>query len=103
MVSSGSSMAISRHMKNMQPRAEQTYFYDFLPLHLLLFVSITGLTLPFSNLFLGGAGHPSFSLIYEFFFIFNLIYISYCKLSNILFRPYNVIAKNFSVIFTYNR
>jgi hypothetical protein len=95
MVIAGASMAIYRRTKNMQARAEQTYFYDFLPLHLLLFVSITGLTLPFSNLFLGGAGHPTLSLIHEFSVIITLLFIPFGKLAHFPFRPVSVFAKNY--------
>lgn len=95
MVITGASMAIYRRTKNMQARAEQTYFYDFLPLHLLLFVSITGLTLPFVNLFLAGAGHPTLSIIHEFSVIVTLIYIPFGKLAHFPFRPVSVLAKNY--------
>lgn len=95
MVIAGASMAIYRRMKNMQARAEQTYFYDFLPLHLLLFISITGLALPFSNLFLGGFGHPTMSLIHEYSVIVTLLYLPFGKLAHIPFRPMSVFAKNY--------
>ena len=45
-------MALYRRLKNMQARAEQKFMYDFLPLYLLLFVSITGLALTVMNMFL---------------------------------------------------
>src|SRR5699024_396340 len=48
MVIEAASMAMYRGFKNIQARAEQSYIYDFLPLHLLLFVSVTGLALTFS-------------------------------------------------------
>lgn len=95
MVITGASMAIYRRIKNMQARAEQTYFYDFLPLHLLLFVSVTGLTLPFVNIFLAGAGHPVLSLIHEFSVIVTLIYIPFGKLAHFPFRPVSVFARNY--------
>lgn len=95
MVITGASMAIYRRMKNMQARAEQTYLYDFLPLHLLLFVSITGLLCTFSTLFLKGFGHPSMSLIHEFSVIITLIYLPFGKLAHFPFRPMSVLAKNY--------
>jgi len=95
MVIAGVSMAIYRRIKNMQARAEQTYFYDFLPLHLLLFISITGLALPFVNLFLAGAGHPTLSLIHEFSVIITLLYLPFGKLAHFPFRPVSVFAKNY--------
>lgn len=95
MVITGASMAIYRRMKNMQARAEQSYFYDYLPLHLLLFVSITGIALTFMNVFLGGAGQPTMSLIHEFSVIVTLIYLPFGKLAHIPFRPMSVFAKNY--------
>ena len=51
MVITGVCMALYRRLKNMQARAEQKFIYDFLPLYMLLFVSITGLALTFMNCF----------------------------------------------------
>src|SRR5699024_282228 len=95
MVIAGVSMAIYRRIKNMQARAEQSYLYDFLPLHLLLFISITGLALPFTNLFLAGAGHPTLSLIHEFSVIITLLYLPFGKLAHFPFRPVSIFARNY--------
>lgn len=95
MVIAGVTMAIYRRIKNMQARAEQTYFYDFLPLHLLLFISITGLALPFVNIFLAGAGHPTLSLIHEYSVIITLIYLPFGKLAHFPFRPMSIFARNY--------
>ena len=56
MVITGVSLSLYRCLKNMQARAEQKFIYDFLPLYLLLFVSITGLALTVMNMFLEGKG-----------------------------------------------
>lgn len=95
LVIAGVIMAIYRRLKNMQARAEQSFLYDFLPLHLLLFISITGLALPFVNIFLGGAGHPTLSLIHEYSVIVTLIYLPFGKLAHFPFRPMSVFAKNY--------
>ncbi|HLS60775.1 MAG TPA: hypothetical protein VK044_06565 [Virgibacillus sp.] len=95
MVISGVCMALYRRIKDMQARAHQSFLYDFLPLHLLLFVSVTGLALPFSNIFLAGAGHPAMSLIHEYSVIVTLIYLPFGKLAHIPFRPMSVFAKNY--------
>src|SRR5690625_7633492 len=52
MVIAGVSIAMYRRLKNMQARAEQSYIYEFLPLHLFLFVSFTCFAFTFSNIFL---------------------------------------------------
>ncbi len=43
-------------------QAEQQFMYDFLPLFMLLLVSVTGLALTFMNIFMHGAGQPAMSL-----------------------------------------
>ncbi|MBB6454023.1 hypothetical protein HNQ94_002474 [Salirhabdus euzebyi] len=95
MVITGVCMALYRRIKNMQARADQTFIYDFMPLYLLLFVSITGLALTFINVFLHGAGHYVMSLIHQYSVIVTLIYLPFGKLAHIPFRPLSVFARNY--------
>jgi hypothetical protein len=95
MVIAGVCMALYRRIKHMQARAEQTFVYDFLPLYMLLFISITGLMLTGSNLFLHGWGHPVITLIHQWSVILTLIYLPFGKLAHIPFRPMSVLAKNY--------
>ncbi|QVY63765.1 hypothetical protein J1899_13055 [Cytobacillus gottheilii] len=95
MVIIGVCMALYRRLKNMQARAEQKFLYDFLPLYMLLFISITGLALTFSNVFLHGFGHPVMSLIHQWSVIITLIYLPFGKLAHIPFRPLSVFARNY--------
>jgi len=95
MVIAGVCMALYRRIKNMQARAEQTFVYDFLPLYLLLFISITGLMLTGSNIFLHGWGHPVITLIHQWSVILTLIYLPFGKLAHIPIRPLSVFAKNY--------
>ncbi|WP_059106064.1 hypothetical protein [Shouchella shacheensis] len=95
MVTVGVCMALYRRMKNMQARAEQKFLYDFLPLYLLLFISITGLLLTFSNIVLHGAGHYVLSMIHQYSVIVTLIYLPFGKLAHIPFRPLSVFARNY--------
>ncbi|WP_088104890.1 hypothetical protein [Halalkalibacter urbisdiaboli] len=95
MVITGVCMALYRRLKNMQARAEQTFVYDFMPLYLLLFVSLTGLALTFMNVFLHGWGQPVMSLIHQFAVIVTLIYLPFGKLAHIPFRPMSVLARNY--------
>ncbi|MDF2855239.1 MAG: rane protein [Neobacillus sp.] len=95
MVIAGVCMALYRRLKNMQARAEQKFIYDFLPLYLLLFISITGLLLTFQNVFLHGWMQPQMSLIHQFSVIVTLIYLPFGKLAHIPFRPMSVLAKNY--------
>jgi hypothetical protein len=95
MVIAGVCMALYRRLKNMQARAEQKFLYDFLPLYMLLLVSITGLALTFMNMFLHGAGQPIMSLIHQWSVIITLIYLPFGKLAHIPFRPMSVLARNY--------
>ena len=95
MVIGGVSMALYRRLKDMQARAEQTFVYDFLPLYLLLFVSITGLMLTFVNIFMHGWGHPVITLIHQWSVILTLTYLPFGKLAHIPFRPMSVFARNY--------
>lgn len=95
MVIIGVCMVLYRRLKNMQARAEQKFMYDFLPLYMLLFVSITGLSLTFMNIFLHGAGQPAMSLIHQWSVVITLIYLPFGKLAHIPFRPMSVFAKNY--------
>lgn len=88
-------MALYRRLKNMQARAEQNFLYDFMPLYMLLLVSITGLALTFMNIFLHGAGQPAMSLIHQWSVIITLIYLPFGKLAHIPFRPMSVLARNY--------
>ena len=95
MVITGVSMSLYRRLKNMQARAEQKFIYDFLPLYLLIFVSITGLALTVMNMFLEGKGHSVMSLIHQYSVIITLIYLPFGKLAHIPFRPMSVLARNY--------
>ncbi|WP_139488566.1 hypothetical protein [Brevibacillus dissolubilis] len=95
MVIAGVCMALYRRIKNMQARAEQTVIYDFMPLYMLLFISVTGLALTFSNIFLHGFAHPVISIIHQFSVIVTLIYLPFGKLAHIPFRPMSVLARNY--------
>lgn len=95
MVIAGVCMALYRRLKNMQARAEQKFMYDLLPLYLLIFISVTGLLLTFSNVFLHGWGHYAMSMIHQYSVIITLIYLPFGKLAHIPFRPLSVFARNY--------
>lgn len=95
MVITGVCMALHRRLKNMQARAEQKFIYDFLPLYLLLLISVTGLLLTVQNVFLHGWMQPQMSLIHQFSVIVTLIYLPFGKLAHIPFRPVSVFARNY--------
>ncbi|WP_170295546.1 hypothetical protein [Chengkuizengella sediminis] len=95
MVITGASMAIYRRLKNLQARAEQTVIFDFMPLYMLLFISITGLLLTVSNVFFHGFIQPELSLVHQFSVIVTLIYLPFGKLAHIPMRPLGIYVKNY--------
>ncbi|MFP5107395.1 hypothetical protein ACSU6B_11540 [Neobacillus sp. C211] len=95
MVTAGVCMALYRRLGNMQARAEQKFMYDFLPLYLLLFISVTGLLLTFQNIVMHGWMQLQMSLIHQFSVIVTLIYLPFGKLAHIPFRPMSVFARNY--------
>lgn len=95
MVIAGVCMALYRRLKDMQARAEQSFLYDFMPLYLLLFISITGLLLTGTNVFFHGFGQPVISLVHQFSVIVTLIYLPFGKLAHIPFRPVSLFARNY--------
>lgn len=95
MVIAGCFMALYRRLKNMQARAEQSFVYDFMPLYLLIFISLTGLLLTFANMALHGWGHPVISLVHQWSVIITLLYLPFGKLAHIPFRPVSVLARNY--------
>jgi hypothetical protein len=95
MVIAGVCMALYRRLGSMQARAEQTFVYDFLPLYLLLFISVTGLMLTASNIFFHGYGHPVISVVHQWSVIITLIYLPFGKLAHIPFRPMSILARNY--------
>lgn len=95
MVIAGVCLALYRRIKNLQARADQTFLYDFMPLYMLLFVSVTGLLLTFCNVALHGKGQYVISLIHQFSVITTLIYLPFGKLAHIPFRPMSIFARNY--------
>lgn len=95
MVIAGCSMALYRRIKNMQAKAEQNFVYDFMPLYMLLFISLTGLQLTFHNMVLHGWGHPVVSLVHQWSVIITLLYLPFGKLAHIPFRPVSILARNY--------
>ncbi|MGG1576074.1 hypothetical protein [Fictibacillus sp. NRS-1165] len=95
MVIAGVCMALYRRLKNMQARAEQKFLYDFMPLYMLLLVSVSGLLLTVMNVFFHGKGQSVMSLIHQYSVIITLLYLPFGKLAHIPFRAVSVFAKNY--------
>ncbi|WP_128893993.1 hypothetical protein [Longirhabdus pacifica] len=97
MVIAGVCMALYRRLKNEKQCAEQTFIYDFMPLYLLLFISVSGLLLTVTNVFFAGFMQPTISLIHQYAVIVTLIYLPFGKLAHIPIRPLSVLAKNYKL------
>jgi nitrate reductase gamma subunit len=65
----------------------QRFAYDFLPLLALLTISVTGLLLTFSEIFLHGGGHEFPAVLHMVSVVFTLVYLPFGKFFHIVQRP----------------
>lgn len=87
MVLIGLIMAIVRRIMNQDVKVTQRAEFDLLPLYLLLAVTITGLLLTVSYVFLGGWMHHYLTLIHQVSVVILLIYFPFGKLFHLPIRP----------------
>jgi hypothetical protein len=65
----------------------QRFAYDFLPLLALLTISVTGLLLTFSEIFLHGGGYEFLAVLHMVSVVFTLVYLPFGKFFHIIQRP----------------
>lgn len=87
MVVLGVVLAYYKRFKAERFMPEGRSMWDLLPLHLLILVSLTGLMLTVSSMFMHGAGYMFITLTHQVLVIFLLAYIPFSKLFHFLFRP----------------
>lgn len=87
MVITGVAMALHRRLREGGPMSRQQFGNDFVPLLLLLAISLTGLTLTFSTHFLHGAGYTVLSLVHAMTVTMTLLYLPFGKFFHIFQRP----------------
>ena len=87
LVLAGIALALWRRMREQGALALQTFAMDFVPLLLLFAVSVTGLALTASTLWLRGAYYPFLSLLHAVCVIGWLLQLPFGKFFHIFQRP----------------
>ena len=83
----GMSLAIRRRVSDRGAMSLQSFSMDFLPLILLFTVSVTGLMLTVSSLWLHGYSYSFIAQIHAFSVILTLLYLPFGKFFHIFQRP----------------
>lgn len=86
----GMVFAFRRRMYEKGALAVQQFSMDFLPLILLFAVSITGLMLTASSIWMEGHSYSFIALLHAFFVIVTLLYLPFGKFFHIFQRPANL-------------
>ncbi|WP_406148212.1 MFS transporter [Streptomyces sp. NBC_01012] len=83
----GAGYFLWRRMKDRGAITGQRFAYDMVPLLALIIISVTGLLLTFSSLFLHGGGYEFLAILHMVSVVFTLIYIPFGKFFHIVQRP----------------
>lgn len=83
----GASYFLWRRMKDRGAITGQRFAYDLVPLIALIVISVTGLLLTFSSVFLHGGGYEFLAILHMVSVVFTLIYIPFGKFFHIVQRP----------------
>lgn len=83
----GAGYFLWRRMKDRGAITGQRFAYDMVPLLALIIVSVTGLLLTFSSVFLHGGGYEFLAILHMVSVVFTLIYIPFGKFFHIVQRP----------------
>ncbi|MER7949125.1 MFS transporter [Streptomyces sp. NPDC096079] len=87
LVIAGASYFLWRRLKDRGAITGQRFAYDLVPLLALIVVSVTGLLLTFSSIFLHGGGYEFLAVLHMVSVVFTLIYIPFGKFFHIVQRP----------------
>ncbi|MEU3222089.1 MFS transporter [Streptomyces sp. NPDC006976] len=83
----GASYFLWRRMRDRAAITGQRFGYDLVPLIALIVISVTGLLLTFSSIFLHGGGYEFLAILHMASVVFTLIYIPFGKFFHIVQRP----------------
>ncbi|GFM97677.1 hypothetical protein Sfulv_24880 [Streptomyces fulvorobeus] len=83
----GASYFLWRRMRDRGAGTGQRFAYDLVPLIALIVISVTGLLLTFSSVFLHGGGYQFLAILHMVSVVFTLIYIPFGKFFHIVQRP----------------
>ncbi|MFC9733560.1 MFS transporter [Streptomyces roseolus] len=87
LVIAGASYFLWRRMKDRGAITGQRFAYDLIPLIALVVISVTGLLLTFSSIFLHGGGYEFLAILHMASVVFTLVYIPFGKFFHIVQRP----------------
>ncbi|MFI8914182.1 MFS transporter [Streptomyces sp. NPDC053513] len=87
LVIAGAAYFLWRRMRDRGAVTGQRFAYDLVPLIALVVVSVTGLLLTFSSIFLHGGGYEFLAVLHMVSVVFTLIYIPFGKFFHIVQRP----------------
>ena len=90
MVIAGCAIAIQRRLKDRGAIAYQTFLLDFVPHLMLIAISVSGLMLTASSLWLAGYMYSFVAMIHQATVIMTLFYIPFGKLFHIVQRPASI-------------
>lgn len=90
MVIAGCAIAIHRRLRDRGAIALQQYILDFVPHLLLISISVTGLMLTASSLWLGGYMYSFIALSHQAVVIMTLFYLPFGKLFHVVQRPASI-------------
>ncbi|WP_254898402.1 MFS transporter [Kitasatospora sp. NA04385] len=87
MVIGGAGYFLWRRMRDRAATTGQRFGYDFLPLLALITISVTGLLLTFSEMFLHGGGYEFLAVLHMASVVLTLVYLPFGKFFHIVQRP----------------
>ncbi|RKE22922.1 MFS transporter [Streptomyces sp. TLI_171] len=87
MVIGGAGYFLWRRMRDRAATTGQRFGYDFVPLLSLLTISVTGLLLTFSEMFLHGGGYEFLAILHMASVVLTLVYLPFGKFFHIVQRP----------------
>lgn len=90
MVITGCAIAIHRRLNDRGAIAYQTFLLDFVPHLLLISISVTGLMLTASSLWLEGYMYSFIALSHQALVIMTLFYLPFGKLFHVVQRPASI-------------
>jgi MFS transporter, NNP family, nitrate/nitrite transporter len=90
MVIAGCAIAIHRRLRDRGAIALQQYALDFVPHLLLISISVTGLMLTVSSLWLAGYMYSFIALSHQALVIMTLFYLPFGKLFHVVQRPASI-------------
>ncbi len=87
LVIAGIALSLWRRLRDEGAQAVQTVMMDFFPLIVLFAISITGLALTVSQIWLGGASYSFLAILHAITVIAGLLYLPFGKFFHVFQRP----------------